>query len=96
MPQKLHWSEAADTILRRARAEGHSWDSIAALLGVSRWTAIHRGQRIGARRPPPDFIPKPDLSRPPLPAGHPCSWGLLVAGTCLQGTPYPDPVFDLR
>jgi hypothetical protein len=96
MPEKLHWSEAADTVLRRARAEGCSWDTIAAVLGVSRWTAIHRGQRIGARRPPPDPVPadldpKPDPFRPPLPAGHPVSWGLLTAGTCLEGTPYPEP-----
>ena len=46
MPQKLHWSEAADTILRRLRAEGETWDSIAATFGVSRWTAIERGQRL--------------------------------------------------
>jgi len=95
MPEKLHWSEAADTILRRARAEGHTWDNIAALLGASRWTAIDRGRRLGARRPPPDFTPKPDLLRPPLPAGHPRSWDLLVTGTSLEGEPYPHPVFDL-
>ena len=28
-----------------------------------------------------------------MPAGHPVSWGALVAGTCLEGTPYPLPVF---
>lgn len=95
MPQKLHWSEATDTILRRARAEGHTWENIAALLGVSRWTAIDRGRRIGARRPPPEFIPKADLYRPPLPAGHPQSWGLLTQGTCLHGVVYPHPVFRL-
>jgi len=91
MPQKLHWSEAADTILRRLRAEGEIWDSIAATLGVSRWTAIERGRRIGARRPPPEFVPKPDLARGPLRAGHPLSWGLLTRGTRLQGEPYPGP-----
>ena len=94
MPQKLHWSEATDTVLRRARAEGHTWDSIAELLGVSRWTVIDRGRRIGARRPPPDFTPKPDLFRPPLPAGHPHSWGLINQGTCLHGVRYPPPVFQ--
>ena len=93
MPQKLHWSEATDTVLRRARAEGHTWDNIAALLGVSRWTAIERGRRIGARRPPVEFIPRPDRFRPPLPAGHPRSWGLLTQGTVLEGVPYPLPVF---
>lgn len=93
MPQKLHWSEATDTVLRRARAEGHTWDNIALLLGISRWTAIDRGRRIDARRPPAEFIPKPDLFRPPLPAGHPISWNLLTAGTCLRGVRYPHPVY---
>ncbi len=93
MSQKLHWSEAADATLRRARAEGHTWDAIAALLGISRWSAIERGRRLGARRPPPDFTPKPDIARPPLPAGHPLSWGLLNQDTCLHGAPYPHPVF---
>ena len=31
--------------------------------------------------------------RPPLPAGSPETWALLVRGTCLEGTPYPHPVF---
>ena len=31
--------------------------------------------------------------RAPLPAGHPASWDLLTAGTVLQGSPYPHPVF---
>lgn len=96
MPQKLTWTEAADTILRRLRAEGETWDSIAAALGLSRWTVIDRGRRIGARRPPPEFVPKPDLARPPLPAGHPISWGLLTQGTVLEGTPYPDPEMSPR
>ena len=30
-----------------------------------------------------------------MPAGHPTTWGLLVAGTVLDGTPYPYPVFNL-
>ena len=31
-----------------------------------------------------------------MPAGHPLTWGLLTAGTVLDGAPYPFPVFDLR
>jgi hypothetical protein len=38
--------------------------------------------------PDPD---RPDPNRDPLPAGHPVSWSLLTAGTCLQGTPYACP-----
>lgn len=84
-----------DAQVRRLRAEGASWDCIARSLGVSRYTAIERGRRIGARRPPPDHVPAPDdPERPPLPAGHSRSWGCLIAGSCLEGTPYPYPVFE--
>jgi hypothetical protein len=31
--------------------------------------------------------------RPPLPAGHPASWGAITQGTLLEGAPYPFPVF---
>jgi hypothetical protein len=31
--------------------------------------------------------------RPPLPAGHPLSWGLLTDRSPLRGAPYPFPVF---
>ena len=94
MPIRLHWSEATDLKLRRLRAEGASWDAIAAALGVSRWTAIERGRLIGAQRPPPDYRAKPNLAREPLPAGHPQSWGLLTRGTALDGARYPYPVFQ--
>ena len=31
--------------------------------------------------------------RPPLPAGHPLTWGLITQGTTLDSAPYPFPVF---
>ena len=36
--------------------------------------------------------PGPD-DRPALPSGHPDTWGRINAGTCLEGAPYPYPVF---
>lgn len=94
MPQKIHWTDAQDMMIKRMRAEGSTWDAIAANLGVTRWTAIERGRRIGARRPPSDFVLPPESpSREPLPAGHPRSWEALVAGSSLEGLPYPLPVF---
>ena len=94
MPQKHQWTNAEDSQLRRLRAEGATWDAIAAVLHLTRWTVIERGRRIGARRPPPDFVPPPDdPMREPLAAGHPRSWGAITAGTVLEGTPYPLPVF---
>ena len=49
-----------------------------------------------ARRRPYRIMgrPGPD-DRPALAAGHPVSWGLLTAGTVLDGAPYPFPVFDI-
>lgn len=95
MPKKLVWTNAQDTQLRRLRAEGATWDGIAAVLGMTRWAVMDRGRRIGARRPPPDFIAAPeDAAREPLPAGHPRSWGPLIEGSVLEGTPYPLPVFS--
>jgi hypothetical protein len=94
MPQKIHWTPAQDANIKRLRAEGATWDFIAAAMGVSRFTIIERGRRIGARRPPPEFKPPPeDRARPPLPAGHPRSWHILIEGTVLEGTEYPLPVF---
>ncbi len=94
MPTKFNWTAAQDTQIRRLRAEGATWDAIAAILGLSRWSIIERGRRIGARRPPREFTPPhDDPARDPLPAGHPRSWDVLTAGTVLENTPYPLPVF---
>jgi hypothetical protein len=94
MPARHIWTNAQDTQLRRLRAEGATWDVIAAILGMTRWATIERGRRIGARLPPPDFVPPPDDPlREPLPAGHPRSWDAITAGTVLENTRYPLPVF---
>jgi hypothetical protein len=94
MPVKSVWSEAQDSQIRRLRLEGASRDTVAAVLGLTRWSVIERGRRIGARPPPREFVPQPeDPSRDPLPAGHPRSWGVITAGTVLENTPYPLPVF---
>ncbi len=94
MAKKLQWTAAQDLTIRRMRIEGATWDAIAAVLGVSRYTVIERGRRIGAPRPPPEFRPAPeDPNRDPLPAGHPRSWSAITDGTLLEGTPYPLPCF---
>jgi hypothetical protein len=94
MPVKLTWTAAQDMQIRRLRAEGASWDTIAATLSLTRWTVIERGRRIGARRPPREFVPPPeDPGREPLPAGHPRSWSVITDGTVLEGAPYPLPTF---
>lgn len=94
MPQKFNWTSAQDTRIRRLRAEGASWDRIAAELGLNRWAVIARGRRIGARLPPPDHTAPPDdPGREPLPAGHARTWGAMNAGTVLADEPYPLPMF---
>ena len=98
MPHKIHWTETADSRLRRLRAQGVDWQSIAAALRLSRSYVIRHGTRIGARGPRPAAAPRPEFisaARPPLRAGHPRSWGPITAGTLLAGTPYPwPPVLD--
>ena len=90
MPYKIDWTPTQDTLIRRLRAGGATWDAIAAALSVSRFTIIERGRRIGACRPPPEIKPPPeDPDRPPLPPGHPNCWGPLTEGTVLRAVPIP-------
>jgi hypothetical protein len=105
MPLRINWTEEADTMLLGLRRDGTTWDGIAAAIGVSRNAAIDRGKRLlleagspelaAARLPARPAAPRPPPveDRPPLCAGHPVTWGLLVAGTCLDGAEYPFPVF---
>ncbi len=94
MPHKLAWTPAQDALIRRLRAAGATWDTIASAFSVSRFTIIERGRRIGAFRPPPELKPPPeDPDRPPLPPGHPDCWHVLTKGTVLEGSNYPYPVF---
>ncbi len=88
--ERLDWSAARDAWLRRLRAEGRAWAEIAGELGVTPDMARERGRRIGAPAPPqPARVHHEDPSRPPLPAGHPRSWNLLVEDTVLAGTGWP-------
>lgn len=93
MPKKIEWTEGQDNNIKRMRAENASWDMIAAAIGVTRWTVIERGRRLGARLPPMDFEPPPeDPERMPLPPGHPDTWGAIIKETPLEGMAYPIPV----
>jgi hypothetical protein len=90
MPLSPAWTDAQDAQLRRLRAEGAAWDDIGRVLGRDRDAVTARAHAIGARPPPPDFAsPIDDPGREPLPAGHPRSWGAMLAGTLLDGCDYP-------
>jgi len=93
VPKRIEWTEVQDTKIKRMRAESASWDTIAEAVGVTRWTVIERGRRLGARLPPPDFQPPlEDPERPALASGHNETWGIITRGTSLEGMPYPIPV----
>jgi hypothetical protein len=93
VPKRIEWTAVQDMKIRRMRTEHASWDIIAEAVGVTRWTVIERGRRLGARLPPPDFEPPPeDPERPALPPGHEATWGVIVRGTFLETVPYPIPV----
>ncbi len=97
MPQKLRWTDPQDARIRRLRAEGATWDRIAAALVLSRYSVIARGRRIGAALPPPEqtaaaaALELLDPHREPLPPGHDVTWGAITRATCLAGDPYPAP-----
>ncbi len=89
------WTDAEDGRLRRLRAEGGTWADIARALGRAPQAVMARALAIGARRPPSDFSPPADdPEREPLAAGHPRSWGALIADTLLEGIDYPLPIFS--
>ena len=93
VPKRIEWTEVQDMKIRRMRTERASWDTIAEAVGVTRWTVIERGRRLGARLPPPETEQTPDdPERPPLPPGHEATWGIIVKGTFLEGVRYPIPM----
>jgi len=80
------------------RLAGESTLSIGASLGISQDQVRTYLQRAGVtgRRPdlaaaqPPQYVLSPRRigSKDPLPAGHPDTWGVIVAGTSLAGAEY--------
>jgi hypothetical protein len=96
MKSRIAWTPGLDSQIRDLRREGVTWDRIADSLGLGRNTVLERGRRIGARRPPGrQAVAAAEEPRDRLPrqAGHPDTWGLITAGTVLEGEPYPYPVF---
>ncbi len=87
------WTSALDAKLLSLRSAGVAWCDIARELELGRYTVVERGRRLGARRAPRPRLIVEDRDRPPRPAGHPDSWGLITAGTVLDGQAYPYPVF---
>ncbi len=95
MRAHVHWTTELDGRLRELREAGVTWDGIAARMGLGRNTVLERGRKIGARRLPTaaPVVAEEPRDRAPRQAGHPETWGLLTAGTLLDGEAYPYPVF---
>ncbi|MEJ0047569.1 MAG: AsnC family protein, partial [Rhodospirillales bacterium] len=97
MRARVVWTADLDGQMRALRMAGLTWDAVALDMGLGRNTVLERGRRIGARRPRPQQQPiamaEEAADRPTRPPGHPDTWGLITAGTVLQGAPYPFPVF---
>lgn len=98
MPRALDWTAERDALIGRLRAEGATWDQVAARLGVSRTAALERAKLLRrgdapvarpARAAAKAVEENVDRDRAPLAPGHPVAWGLLTAGTCLAGTAFP-------
>jgi hypothetical protein len=98
-PRRLVWTEEQNARIREGCARGETLKTIAAELGVS-YPALRMHARtleIRRRAPRPKARPIEQSQRAccgadPLPSGHPLSWEMLIAGTCLAGTRYPLPV----
>lgn len=93
MPGRRDWTETADNTIRRMRTDGATWAAIGSVLGLSRNTILERGRRIRAlggpsQEPRLPRVPEDEPNRGPLHAGHPIAWGVLTAGTILEGTLY--------
>lgn len=87
------WTDELDAAVRRLRAAGRTWEQVSAEMGIGRNSLIERGKRLGARRVLPARPVAEARDRPPWPAGHPQTWGMITHGTLLQGAAYPFPVF---
>ncbi len=95
MPACKVWAEARDEQLRALRDAGLTWDGVAEAMGLGRNTVLERARKIGIRmwRQRPPAAPVEARDRPPRQAGHPQTWGMINAGTVLEGERYPFPVF---
>ena len=94
MLARVRWTAGLDEQLKALRAAGFTWDAVALEMALGRNTVLERGRRIGARKPQPLARAVMEAAdRPARSPGHPTTWGLINAGTVLEGQPYPYPVF---
>lgn len=92
------WSAAELDLIATMRADKQTWDAIASRIGATRTTVTSqavrmglwtRGSTTGETTPKVMRADDPDRYRVPYPAGHTETWNPIVAGSCLEGLPYP-------
>ena len=93
MAHPITWTPQADLVVIQMRGGGSPWPVIARTLQVGRSAVIERARSLGIRSKthlprPAAKLAIPRIDRPPLPAGHPLTWGAIT-----DGIPYPYPVF---
>ena len=95
MRASVVWTMELDERLKALRDGGMTWDAVAEAMDLGRNTVLERGRKMGVRvrRPSLAMVPEEARDRPARQAGHPLTWGLLTAGTVLDGERYPMPVF---
>ncbi len=92
----FEWTADLEARLATLRALGLGWSEAALAMRLGRNMVAEKGRQMGlgtaaGQRP---LVPAPEPpDRPAWPPGHPACWGLITAGTLLDGAPYPYPVF---
>lgn len=104
MPERIIWNDGMVATIRDMRQRGENLDAIGAALGLSRTTVGIKARQLaaaGVNVDLPKSAPLPQRARGYhdrdgshcMLAGDPVPWGILTAGTLLDGVPYPvDPV----
>jgi hypothetical protein len=98
--RSIEWTLEMNATLQRLRDAGRTWLEIGVEMGMSQETVKNHAAAIGMDTRRLNQIPAPiaqgervqHITREPLPPGHPVSWGILNAGTTLDGSSYPHPV----
>jgi len=93
MTYKIVWSDQMLEKIFNLVPTGMSWDDIADVVGVSRHAVSDKAAEFSellAKRAKAKNSEIQVQHRPaePLPPGHPITWGLITAGTSLEGAAY--------
>jgi hypothetical protein len=95
-PKWINWTPELDAMIVGLRMAGNEWQKIAERMGLSRNTVLERGRRLNIpriNRYPTRTVMLEPRDRLPRSPGHPDTWDVITAGTVLEGSEYPIPLF---